>query len=157
MENFDIGKADMFLGDSFPRPYFFESYKDKMMAEASPLNITFKTWKGEFFQFRLGKFHDSKCMILTSTLKDTFIFLTDRPTFSETLSWAEKKKEKKPIKGSYTGYSSWGGYFRPQFEKLKKHMDEQEIYFTDEITTEIYQELLRREKEYAEKHCEPTT
>ena len=149
MENFDIGKGDVFLGDSFSRPYFFESRTKRMMEDVSPLNITFKTWKGEFFQFRIYQFHSVDVMLLASTLQDTFYFI--RPTISKTMEVAKRGNQKHPIKGSYTGYCSWGGYFNELLENLQKHLDEQEIYFTDEVTTAIYLELKRRKKAYVKK------
>lgn len=152
MEKIDIGKGDLYIGEKFSYPYFFESYSRKMMEDPSPHNITFKTWKGEFFQFRLGKFHNSKCMILTSTLKDTFFFFSNNPTIAGTMAKGKSGSEKIPIKGSYTGYSSWGGYFQKQLKDLEKHLEEQEIFFTDETTAEIYRELMERRKNYGQKH-----
>lgn len=157
METVDIGKADLFLGESFSYPWFFESPSRKMMVPQSPLVITFKTWKGEFFQFRLGKFHNNGCMILTSTLKDTFFFFWTDPSFSGTMAKAENGGKKKPIKGSYSGYSCWGGYFKDLYNTLMKHLEEQEISFTDDQIKMFYIELKRREKEYVEKHSEPNT
>lgn len=148
----DVGEADVFLGDSFERPWFYDTRTWKMMRDCKPEYVHIKTWKGEVYQFMLYKFHNKPAMLITSTLRDTFIVIKCAGLSIEgTMAYARQAKMKKtPVNGSYTGYWTWGGYFEDQYARLKRNMDKQNIYFSDEALKIIYDELVRRQN--AKKH-----
>jgi len=146
-KTFEIGHADEYIGSQYGYPYFFEASNKLMMRDMGKDNINFRTWKGEYFQFFLGSFHNSKVLVLVSTLKDCCFFQRSRLSISRMHGWAKAQSEKKhPIKNSYSGYFTFGKKMLKQYDILEEHMKEQEIYFSDEILEEIYQELVRRTK-----------
>lgn len=143
----DVGEGDIFLGDHFERPWFFDSMRWKMMDDCKPEYIHIKTWKGEIYQFRLYRFHSKPSMLITSTLQDTFVVIKSAGlSLKGTMNYARRAKRKKhPVNGSFTGYWTWGGYFEDQYARLKKNMKNQNIYFSDEALKAIYDELVRRD------------
>lgn len=144
---FDIGNGDLYAGKPFKIPYFFESSQRRMMREPCEDTLNFKTWKGEYFQFYLGRYHQNIALILTSTLYDCCFFNTSRLSIEKMRKWANEQSEKKhPIKNSYSGYFTFGKKLLEQYDVLEKHMKEQEIYFSDETLEKIYEELKRRAK-----------
>ena len=145
---FDIGRGDLYVGQQYSYPYFFENSNKKMMRDMGRGTIDFKTWKGEYFQFYLGKYHGNSTLILTSTLLDCCFFNANRLGIDKMRDWATQQSEKKhPIKNSFSGYFTFGKKLLEQYDTLEKHMEEQEIYFSDEVLEEIYRELVRREKD----------
>lgn len=145
----DVGDADIFLGNYFERPWFFDSMKWKMMEDCKPEFVHIKTWKGEMYQFRLYQFHNQKAMIITSTLMDTFICIKAAGWgLKKTMNYARRaKRTKHEVEGSFSGYWTWGKYFEEQYSRLKKHMKDQNIFFSDEALESIYEELVRRNNE----------
>lgn len=144
----DIGKGDLYQGKPYPIPYFFEKAYLRMMREPDSRNvISFKTWKGEYFQFYLDRYHSSQTLVLTSTLRDS-VFIS--PTTLSIEKSAEKFKETSqkshPIKNSFSGYFKYGTRIAEQYAKLFTHLAEQEIYFSDETVKWVYKELKRRAK-----------
>ena len=144
----DIGQADIYTGVQYQYPYFFEYSGKKMMKDMSDSTIDFKTWAGEYFQCTLDKFHSHTCLVITSTLEDC-VFL---PAKSLSLERAKGKAKtattrKTEIKNSFSGYSTYGQKMIKQYEVFEQHLKEQNIYFTDEVLTIIFKELLRRAKE----------
>lgn len=145
---FDIGHADEYIGEQYSYPYFFETSNKLMMRDMGKDNINFKTWRGEYYQFFLGSFHQHQALVLVSTLKDCCFFKANRLSISKMHDWAKQQSEKKhPIKNSYSGYFTFGQKLLRQYDKLEEHMKEQELYFPDDILEEIYQELVRRGKQ----------
>lgn len=146
---FDIGQADEYIGPPFSIPYFFEASGRLMMKEPdSPDVINFKTWKGEYFQFYLGKFHSATALVITSTLKDCCFIKANNLSIKGMHDWAEQHFSRKyPIKGSFSGYYTFGKRLMRQYDILEKHLKEQNLYFPDDILVEIYNELVRREKD----------
>lgn len=144
----DVGKADLFTGKSYEIPYFFEHPGHKMMKDPSKSNhISFKTWKGEIFQFSLDQFHSHGCLLVTSTLKDCAFFPQQKLSIDKAVERAERAiNTKTPVKNSFSGYSTYGKKMLTQYRTLIKHLKEQEIYFSDETLTAIYKELKRRAK-----------
>ena len=146
-KTFDIGHADEYTGSQYAYPYFFESSGKLMMRNMGKDNINFKTWKGEYYQFFLDKYHSNNALVLVSTLGDCCFFQLSRLSISRMHDWAKQQSEKKhPIKNSFSGYFTFGQKLLKQYDTLEEHMKEQEIYFPDDILEEIYQELLRRGK-----------
>lgn len=145
----DVGEADIFLGDHFERPWFFDTLRWKMMDDCKPEYVHLRTWQGEIYQFRLYTFHNRKAMLITSTLQDTFICVKAAGWgLKKTMNYARRAKRKKtPVNGSFTGYWTWGGYFEEQYDRLKKNMKKQNIFFSDEALEAIYNELVRRQNE----------
>ncbi len=144
-QTYDVGHADLYTGKPFKIPYFFESSQRRMMKEPGEQTIDFKTWKGEFFQFYIGEYHNHITLILTSTLYDCCFFSTNRLGIGKMKKWATEQSEKKhPIKNSFSGYFTFGKKLLAQYDNLEKHMEEQEIYFSDEVLEEIFAELKRR-------------
>lgn len=145
----DVGEADIFLGTDFERPWFFDTQKWKMMEAWSPKYVHIKTWRGEIYQFRLYRFHNSPAMLITSTLEDTFIVIKSAGlSIKGTMAKARKaKKYHHPAENSFSGYWTWGKYFEDQYARLKKNMKNQRIFFSDEALKAIYDELLRRKNE----------
>ncbi len=146
-KTFDIGHADEYIGEQYSYPYFFETSNKLMMRDMGKDNINFKTWKGEYYQFFLDKFHSNKALVLVSTLGDCCFFKQSYLSIKGMQEWAKMQSEKKhPIKNSYSGYFTFGQKMLRQYDKLEEHLKEQEIYFPDDILEEIYQELIRRDK-----------
>lgn len=149
----DVGEGDVFLGKEFDRPWFFDSLRWKMMKEWSPEYVHIKTWKGEIYQFRLYRFHSRPAMLITSTLQDTFIVFSNALGLKKTMNVARRAKRNKiPIEGSVTGYSTWGLAFEEQYTRLKANMKKQHIYFSDDALVDIYNELVRRNNEENERN-----
>lgn len=147
-EEWDIGHADLYVGQPFKIPYFFENPKRRMMREMDDTTINFKTWKGEFFQFYLDEYHQNTALVCTSTLLDCAFFMASRLGIDKMRKWAQRQSEKKhPIKGSFSGYFTFGKLLLKQYDTLEQHMAEQEIYFTDEFLEKVFFELKRRAKD----------
>ena len=146
----DVGEGDIFLGKKFDRPYFMDTRVWKMMKPWSPEYIHIKTWKGEIYQFRLTEFHNNQAMLITSTLKDTFTVINIRDGFGikKTMNYARRaKRTQHPVKGSFTGYWTWGHYFEDQYARLMHNLKLQRIYFSDDALKDIFDELKRRQNE----------
>ena len=144
----DIGHADLYVGKPFEIPYFFESSQRRMMQEPGDTNINFRTWDGEIYQFYLGDYHQNTALILTSTLRDCCFFNINRLGIEKMKKWATEQSEKKhPIKNSFSGYFTFGKKLLTQYATLERHMEEQEIYFSDEVLEKICKELKRRAKD----------
>lgn len=146
--DFDIGKGDLYIGNTYPIPYFYETPRKLMMHDPEDGDsISFKTWKGEFFQFFLTMYHGREAMVLTSTLGDCYFIFSATRSIEKS---AERSKsfagDKKPNATSVTGYSTWGRTHYEQYKELKEHLAEQEIYFSDSVIEEIWEELSRRAK-----------
>lgn len=147
-EVWDVGHADYYLGEPYKIPYFFETSKRRMMREPDYSTISFRTWKGEYFQFYIDEYHHNPALVCTSTLLDCAFFMQKRLSIEKMRKWAEEQSTKKhPIKGSYTGYFTFGKLLLEQYATLEKHMAEQEIYFTEEVLERIFNELKRRTKD----------
>lgn len=145
--NIDVGNGDMYIGSAYKIPYFFETGYKRMMREPDDTTISFKTWKGEYFQFYLDKYHKSEVMVLTSTLGDSFYIYPGALGLEKSVERFRKAYSKRtPIKGSFSGYYTYGKHLIDQYEVLRQHMDEQRIFFTDESLEKIYEELKRRAK-----------
>lgn len=143
----DIGHADLYHGKQYKYPYFFDSPSKRMMKDMGDDTIDFKTWKGEFFQFTIGEFHHNSVLVVTSTLQDYCFFKVNTLSFEAMKAWIKECSEKKcMIKGSFSGYATFGKGILRNFETLEQHMAEQEIYFTDEVLHKIHKELVRRAK-----------
>lgn len=145
----DVGEADIFLGEDFERPWFFDTRTWIMMDECKPEHIHIKTWRGEIYQFRLYRFHNQPAILITSTLKDTFIVIGHKQhSIHGTMLKARRaKRTHHPAEGSFSGYWTWGKYFEDQYARLKRNMKNQRIFFSDEALTAIYNELVRRKNE----------
>lgn len=145
----DIGDAVEYIGE-FDYPYFFYSERSvwHMMKPFSAEVINYRTLADEVYQFRLSSFHGKGGLLLTSTLKDTFLFMGKSlykvHNIDETMSIARKGQERYNSKTAYSGYVCWGGYFEQRYERLMKNMASQHIYLTDEALNSIYKELKRR-------------
>lgn len=141
----DIGHGDLYSGTQYEYPYFFETVNTRMMKDIGENTIDFKTWKGEFFQFYIDRYHGNQALYLTSTLLDCCVFQPKRLSVAGMKEWAKSQSEnKRPVKGSYTGYFSFGKKLLTQLELLESHMEEQEIYFSDEVLERAFNELMRR-------------
>ncbi|MBO5628165.1 MAG: hypothetical protein J5965_03710 [Aeriscardovia sp.] len=141
----DVGHADLYIGPAFDIPYFFETSNRRMMQEPGDTNINFRTWDGEFFQFYMDYFHGKKTLILTSTLSDCCFFSINRLSIDKMKEWAKSQTERKHfVNNSFSGYFTFGRKMLEQYATLERHMEEQEIYFTDEALEQIYSELKRR-------------
>lgn len=144
----DVGEGDLYVGKPYKIPYFYETSQVKMMKEPDdPLCISFKSWKGHFYQFYLGEFHNKSALVLTSTLRDSYVF----PTKSLSLEGSAEKfryhsNKKTPIKGSFSGFYSWGKRLLKQYDTLMSHLEDDKMYFSDEVIQDIYKELVRRVK-----------
>ena len=144
----DIGHGDLYTGVQYDRPWFFDTPNVKMMRDMGSDTIDFKTWNGEFFQFFLDSYHGRQALFLTSTMRDCCIFQCGRLSIEGMKEWCKSRHEKKvPIKGSFSGYFSFGKKLLDHFELLERHMEEQEIYFSDETLEQVFAELKRRSKE----------
>lgn len=148
IEVWDIGHGDLYRGKQYDRPWFFDTPNMKMMRDMGGDTIDFKTWKGEYFQFFLDSYHGNTALFLTSTLQDCCIFTSSCLSLSKMRAWCQKHSEKKTkVEGSFTGYFSFGKKLLEQYDLLDKHIEEQEIYFTDETIERAFNELKRRSKE----------
>lgn len=147
----DIGDAVEYFGD-YDYPYFFYSEASTwhMMKPFSAEVINYKTFVGEVYQFRLGRFHDHNCLLLTSTLKDTFIFMAKSSlkvhNIDEAMQIARAGQKKVDSRTAYSGYVRWGCSFEERYTRLMQNMASQHIYFTDEALNKIFEELRRRVK-----------
>lgn len=142
---YEIGHGDLYVGEQYVYPYFYESAHKKMMKDMGKDTIDFKTWGGEYFQFTLGEYHNRPALFLTSTLGDTCVFKCRCLSIPKMKEWAEARSKKKiAIEGAITGYSTFGKSVLRALNTLEQHMAEQEIYFSDEVLEQIYQELSRR-------------
>ncbi len=143
----DIGQADIYNGVQYQYPYFFEHAGHRMMKNMSEQTIDFKTWKGEFFQCSLDKFHGKTCLVITSTLEDCVFLQARRLSIEQSKIWAKERSEKKSeVKGSFSGYYTYGKKLLKQYEDFEQHTAEQNICFSDEVLSKIFKELLRRAK-----------
>lgn len=143
--NIDVGNGDFYRGAPYHIPYFFETSYRRMMREPDETTITFKTWKGEYFQFYLDKYHDKPILVLTSTLGDSFYIYPSSLSLEKSAErFMTAYSKKTPIKGSFSGYYTYGKHLLEQYEVLKEHMAEQSIYFSDDSLEKIYTELKRR-------------
>ena len=142
-----IGNGDLYRGQQYKYPYFFEGPNKKMMVDMSDKTIDFKTWKGEYFQFTIGKFHGNNVLTLTSTLRDYCVFRATLLSVDGMVEWVEKQANRKHyVNGSFSGYYSFGKNILERFDILKIHMEDQGIYFSDEMLEWVYRELIRRTK-----------
>lgn len=142
----DIGCGDLYIGPPYRIPYFFETRAHRMMKDEGNF-VSFRTWKGEYFQFYLDKYHGKNVLVLTSTLKDSvFIFPKNLSLEESFLRFEKAYNNKIPVKGSYTGYYCYGGEMVKLYGILNQHLKEQEIFFSKDVITEVYNELRRREK-----------
>lgn len=142
---YEIGHGDLYVGEQYVYPYFFESAHKRMMKDMGKDTIDFKTWGGEYFQFTLGEYHNRPALILTSTLKDFCVFKCTMLSIPKMKDWAETQSKKKSmIEGAFTGYSTFGRRVLRALNTLEQHLAEQEIYFSGEVLEQIYKELSRR-------------
>lgn len=143
----DIGNAREFLGTRFTKPWFFESYTHLMMEDYTPVNLHFKTFNGEIFQFRIGKYHGQEGIWICSTLEDSFFVggvALSLDKMRERYTKSSNKKHK--VKDSFSGYYSYGKRLIEGLDILEKHMDEEGLYFSYDSLKAIYRELRRRKK-----------
>lgn len=141
----DIGQADVYTGVQYKYPYFFEHSSCKMMKDMSSKTIDFKTWQGEYYQCSLDRFHNHTCLLITSTLKDCIFLRYRLLSIERSKIWAKEMSEKKKdIKGSFSGYSTYGKKLLAQYELFEKHTKEQNICFSEKALEQIFKELLRR-------------
>ena len=145
----DVGHGEVYISDTpYDRPFFFESAVRRMMKEHSSKYVTLKSWGGEFFQFSLDTYHGNTCLLITSTMGDCAFF----PAQSLSLEKAKRKavenmNSKYLVKGSFSGYSTFGKTALAQYHALEKHLEEQEMYLTDDTLKAIFKELRRRAKD----------
>ena len=145
----DIGQADLYTGYQYSYPYFFEHAGKKMMKNMGVDTIDFKTWTGEYFQCSLDVFHNHTCLLITSTLEDCVFFPAKALSLDKAKGRAQKGIDnKQTIKGSFSGYSTWGQKYLKQIELFEKHLDDQKIFFSEDTLVKIFKELTRRAKEY---------
>lgn len=144
----DVGEGDLYVGRPYRIPYFFETPQLQMMKEPDdPLCISFRSWTGHFYQFYIGIFHSKPSLIITSTLKDYYVF----PVMSLSFAQSQEKyrhysNKKTPVKGSFSGFYSWGEKLLNQCDVLLSHLKNDNMYFSDDVLAEIYAELKRRAK-----------
>ena len=145
---FDIGEGDLYSGRPYSIPYFYETPQVRMMKEPDdPLCISFKSWKGNFYQFYLGKFHAKHCLIITSTLKDCYFIPANCLSLERSAEKYREISEKKHyVEASFSGYFSYGKKVVKQYESLMSHLKNDKMYFSEEVLKDIYSELKRRVK-----------
>lgn len=147
-EEWNIGHADLYVGKQYSYPYFFENATELMMKNMGKDTIDFKTWKGEFFQFRLETVSGHDCLVLTSTLRDCAFFPAKSLSLEKAKATAQCRSEKKTmITGSFSGYSTTGKKKLRQYATLETHLAEQGLELSEEVLTKIFKELKRRAKD----------
>lgn len=142
----DVGEGDLYMGRPYRIPYFFENSQWKMMKEPDdPLCISFRSWKGNFYQFFIDTFHNKPALVITSTLRDCYFLpntvLSMQGSADRYLRYCNKKT---PVKDSFSGFYSWGKKLLKQRETLMSHLKDDNMYFSDDVLAEIYAELKRR-------------
>lgn len=137
------------MGRPYTIPYFFESTQRRMMKEPCGNDtISFKSWKGNFYQFYLGEFHQHPALILTSTLRDSYYLPAACLSLEMSVERFRKASENiTPIKGSFSGYYRYGLKLVEQHDTLISHLEADGMYFSEEVLKEVYSELKRRTKD----------
>lgn len=123
------------------------------MRSWSPRYVHFVSVFGEVFQFRFEKFHGVECVLLTSTLHDSFWFIPPNYSIEDTVERAKKGMQRYGSKTSWSGYVCWGGYMIDQYAVLTEHLKEQHMHIESEAIKKIHEELVLRRDLY-EVQCE---
>lgn len=147
--NIDVGKADYFIGKKYDIPYFFETPQKKMMREpGGPDTITFRAWSGTYYQFYIGTYHNRPALYITSTLEDCYIMPKGCLSLEKSAEkYIHSSNRRTPIKGSFSGYYSYGKKILEMREKLMENLQKDGVTFSDEAVGRIFEILSRRVKD----------
>ena len=142
----DVGEGDLYTGNAYEIPYFFETVQHKMMRPPGGMDsLSFRSWKDNYYQFCIDTYHQRPALMITSTLKDCYFMPTGCLSLEKSYAKYQRASEKKtPIKGSFSGFYSYGKRCMSQHDTLLKHLKDDNMYFTDEVLEKIYQILKRR-------------